>query len=196
FDKNFTQNGRNFPQNREIGWTYTGVNTSIEGAGGQSCINYITTKRRFFESACVCITFLYTLYWSYLKFSVGNPRHSNEQTKLRQILLVLHTFVFGIEIGFKLATSTLIWILNPCHIITILQVIRFELLHLFALFILFLRTRSFIMKNLLKIVPASIKWIIVSVHCFVYFHYRVFRFLGTSPCLLIFSASYLSNEVE
>ncbi|CAH8453001.1 unnamed protein product [Schistosoma mattheei] len=106
-----------------LSWTYTGVNTSIEGAGGQSCINYITTKRRFFESACVCITFLYTLYWSYLKFSVGNPRHSNEQTKLRQILLVLHTFVFGIEIGFKLATSTLIWILNPCHIITILQIL-------------------------------------------------------------------------
>lgn len=118
-----------------LSWTYTGVNTSIEGAGGQSCINYITTKRRFFESACVCITFLYTLYWSYLKFSVGNPRHSNEQTKLRQILLVLHTFVFGIEIGFKLATSTLIWILNPCHIITMLQVIRFELLHLFVLLI-------------------------------------------------------------
>ncbi|CAI2724952.1 unnamed protein product [Schistosoma spindalis] len=106
-----------------LSWTYTGVNTSIEGAGGQSCINYITTKRRCFESTCVCITFLYTLYWSYLKFSVGSPRHSDGQTKLRQILLVLHTFVFGIEIGFKLATSTLIWILNPCHIITMLQIL-------------------------------------------------------------------------
>lgn len=106
-----------------LSWTYTGVNTSIEGAGGQSCINYITTKRRFFESTCVSVTFLYTLYWSYLRFSVGNPRYSNRQTKLRQILLVLHTFVFGIEIGFKLATSTLIWILNPCHAITMLQIL-------------------------------------------------------------------------
>ncbi|CAH8451876.1 unnamed protein product [Schistosoma turkestanicum] len=103
-------------------WTYIGVNTSIEGAGGQSCINYITAKRRCFESTCVCITFLYALYRSCPRFNVGNL-HSSQQTKLGQLLLVLHTFVFGIEIGFKLATSTFIWILNPCHVITILQIL-------------------------------------------------------------------------
>ncbi|KAK4472523.1 hypothetical protein MN116_003768 [Schistosoma mekongi] len=106
-----------------LSWIYSGVNTSVEGAGGQSCVNYITTKRRLLESACICTTFLYALYWSYLKLSIDNPRHSVEQTKSRQILLLLHTFVFGIEIGFKLATSTLIWVLNPCHILTILQIL-------------------------------------------------------------------------
>nr|CAX73116.1 budding uninhibited by benzimidazoles 3 homolog [Schistosoma japonicum] len=106
-----------------LSWTYFGVNTSIEGTGGQSCVNYITTKRRLLESACVCIIFMYTLHRSYFKLNFDNPRHPIVQTKFRQILLLLHTFVFGIEIGFKLATSTLIWVLNPCHILTILQIL-------------------------------------------------------------------------
>ncbi|CAH8447624.1 unnamed protein product [Heterobilharzia americana] len=103
-------------------WTYVGVNTSIEGAGGQGCVDYIPTARRFLESVFVCIMFSYTAYWSYLKLKVEIPRQQSEPVKLRQAILVVHSFVFGIEFGFKLATSTLIWILNPCHIITVLQV--------------------------------------------------------------------------
>ncbi|CAH8447643.1 unnamed protein product [Heterobilharzia americana] len=87
------------------------------------CVDYIPTARRFLESVFVCIMFSYTAYWSYLKLKVEIPRQQSEPVKLRQAILVVHSFVFGIEFGFKLATSTLIWILNPCHIITVLQIL-------------------------------------------------------------------------
>lgn len=40
----------------------------------------------------------------------------------KQVLLVLMTFVLGLEIGFKFASRTVIYLLNPCHITTIMQV--------------------------------------------------------------------------
>lgn len=40
----------------------------------------------------------------------------------KQVLLVLMTFVLGLEIGFKFTSRTVIYLLNPCHITTIMQV--------------------------------------------------------------------------
>ena len=40
----------------------------------------------------------------------------------RRILLVIMSLMFGAEIGFKLATRQLIYILNPCHVTTAFQV--------------------------------------------------------------------------
>lgn len=40
----------------------------------------------------------------------------------KQVLLVLMTFVLGLELGFKFSSRTVIFLLNPCHITTIMQV--------------------------------------------------------------------------
>lgn len=42
--------------------------------------------------------------------------------RTQKIILVLLTFVFGIELGFKLASKQVLYLLNPCHVITIVQV--------------------------------------------------------------------------
>lgn len=48
---------------------------------------------------------------------------SSDQMVLgKQVLLVLMTFVLGLELGFKFASRTVIYLLNPCHITTIMQV--------------------------------------------------------------------------
>lgn len=40
----------------------------------------------------------------------------------KQVLLVTMTFILGLELGFKFASRTVIYVLNPCHITTIMQV--------------------------------------------------------------------------
>jgi TMEM164 family len=40
----------------------------------------------------------------------------------KRFLLVLMTFILGLEVGFKFTSRTVIYILNPCHITTLMQV--------------------------------------------------------------------------
>lgn len=41
---------------------------------------------------------------------------------IRYLLLIAMTFIFGMEMGFKFAEKTVIFVLNPCHLQTIVQV--------------------------------------------------------------------------
>ena len=31
---------------------------------------------------------------------------------------------FGLEVGFKLSTGQVLWLLNPCHVLTVVQLYR------------------------------------------------------------------------
>lgn len=55
-------------------------------------------------------------------FSAASPAMVNKIYVGKQVLLVLMTFVLGLELGFKFASRTVIYLLNPCHITTIMQV--------------------------------------------------------------------------
>ncbi len=48
--------------------------------------------------------------------------NNNTNTSFKQFLLIILCLVFGAEIGFKISMKQLIYILYPCHLMTIVQV--------------------------------------------------------------------------
>ncbi|ESN92368.1 hypothetical protein HELRODRAFT_133970, partial [Helobdella robusta] len=109
-------------------WAYSGVNFSLASSGGPDCVTFLTVERKILET--VLISFLSILQisfaWSDIKSASVNfqnvgkvdDRISNSMNKF----LALLSLAFGIEIGFKLSTRQVIWLLNPCHMITMAQI--------------------------------------------------------------------------
>lgn len=106
------------------GWAYDGVNASIPRNTGPECVNYLTTTRHIIESAIIVPLAICTFKYGLSKLP---PLHINYDGTNRivfgkQLLLIMMTGLLGLEMGFKLCTRSFIYIMNPCHITSMLQV--------------------------------------------------------------------------
>jgi len=100
-----------------------GLNFSIPGEGGAECVNFLDTSQRVFEtilffSMSVALAIISV---KGLKFTSLTNNNESPVKSENQFLLLIFAMVFGIELGFKLANRQMIWLLNPCHMITMLQ---------------------------------------------------------------------------
>lgn len=105
-------------------FTFKGVNISVPSTGGPECANYLPLKRRAWETV-LGITFAGLLIWSGWKnlYPVLKPSSSQRRDRFgRNILLVAMCLVIGCEVGFKLQAQSTIFLLNPCHVTTAIQV--------------------------------------------------------------------------
>lgn len=108
-----------------LDWTYSGVDFSLAGNGGPECIDYLSKSWLFFETLAVfAFSATFEIYYPWYK-SVCNYQPNLELRERfgRKLLLAALCLIWGIEIGFKLSTQQLIFILNPCHMITLTQLI-------------------------------------------------------------------------
>lgn len=104
-------------------WSYHGVNHSIQGNGGPDCVNFLSPQRRIFETAIAFSIGISSLCWAYKRCTLPSvPKVAREDRGGKRLLLVLMCLVFGIEIGFKFSSRTVIYMMNPCHVITAIQV--------------------------------------------------------------------------
>lgn len=111
-----------------LDWSYGGIDWSIDGNGGPECRDHVTTFRRALET-CLGVGLPLALYLAFRRRKgEGHTNNNNTPTKyhhyslLRLGLLVSLAFVFGIEVGYKFASKQLIWLLNPCHVTSGLQI--------------------------------------------------------------------------
>jgi len=108
---------------REAGWLSGGVPFHIPGNGGPACVMFLSSQQRVGETIIFTLLSMLLFIWSYSSLS---PIHTSQATMAdrtgKKTLLGLFGLVFGIEIGFKLATRQLIWLLNPCHMLSFLQI--------------------------------------------------------------------------
>ncbi|XP_014235600.1 transmembrane protein 164 [Trichogramma pretiosum] len=104
-------------------WAHLGINASIPRNKGPECANYLTMKRRIVETFFISLYIIALLRWSWKRIKLPKKvPYTYTPRKGKTFLLALMCLVFGIEIGFKLMGKTFVYILNPCHIITILEI--------------------------------------------------------------------------
>lgn len=111
-------------------WIYEGVNASVPRNAGPECASYLTMKRHCIE--CLLVVFICAFL---LKTAIARTKPLPEifvfhtiMPKGKNLLLISMTFTLGLELGFKLSSRSVIYILNPCHITSLIQVITFKLL--------------------------------------------------------------------
>lgn len=106
-------------------WTYNGVDFSLDGNGGPECAEYLSWNQIIIETICItAFSSILEVYYPWKK-SVCNYKPNLELRERfgRKLLLAALCLIWGIEIGYKLSTRQLIFILNPCHLNTFLQII-------------------------------------------------------------------------
>ena len=108
-------------------WIYGGVDPKFDGNGGPECVGFLTPGQRLLETIIILSISILEIVvcWPRLKvpahvINAENTRQPERPGK--RFMLVLLSVVFGIELGLKFATKTMIYILNPCHILTAVQV--------------------------------------------------------------------------
>ena len=104
-------------------WAYSGVNASIPRNVGPECTNFLTPQRRIWETMLASVLIGLCLRWGYKRivFPKAMDYGDTERTG-KKILLVMMTLCLGIEIGFKFTSRTMVYLLNPCHVTTAVQV--------------------------------------------------------------------------
>lgn len=107
-----------------LDWMYGGVDPKFEGNGGPECAAFISPQQRIVESLVIVFISVLEVLLAIKKIHVPKDvgRKGREDSWGKNLLLVALCMTFGVEVGFKFATKTVIYLLNPCHVVTMVQV--------------------------------------------------------------------------
>ncbi|KAL0849181.1 hypothetical protein ABMA28_013522 [Loxostege sticticalis] len=104
-------------------WAYSGANKAVPRNVGPECAFYLSHQRQIIETVLVTAICIYILIITFPKLKI--PKEENYIKSDRggkRLLVILLTLLWGMEIGFKFASRTVIYLLNPCHVTTLIQI--------------------------------------------------------------------------
>lgn len=107
-------------------WLYSGVNKTVARNAGPECANFLSPTWRLVESVIVLSAAYILFVWSYQKVSLPATCYVKKDKAGKRLLLVLMCIIWGMEIGYKFSSRTVIYLLNPCHVTTAIQVMFYN----------------------------------------------------------------------
>ncbi|XP_047041897.1 transmembrane protein 164 isoform X2 [Helicoverpa zea] len=104
-------------------WAYSGANKAVPRNVGPECAFFLSTKRQIIETLIVIAICAYISIKTFPRLCVPQDTHYVKSDRGgKRLLLILLSLLWGMEIGFKFASRTVIYLLNPCHVTTLIQI--------------------------------------------------------------------------
>ncbi|XP_065888024.1 transmembrane protein 164-like [Dysidea avara] len=102
---------------------YGGINPEeVPGHGGAECVAYLSNKTKIFETCLSTTIMLIASVYAFKRFSLPAKPPPEGDHFWKGPLLALLSAVLGLQIGYKISSGQLLYMLNPCHFLTIVEI--------------------------------------------------------------------------
>ena len=102
---------------------YGGIQPNIPGNGGPTCVAFLSKGQLVFETLLgTALVVLFALCGAKTYTLPAKVTSAGKDPPFKKVLLVILSIVFAIEIVFKVRSRQLLYLLNPCHVCTVLEV--------------------------------------------------------------------------
>ena len=101
---------------------YGGIRPEVPGHGGEECANYLSPYALVGETLLSTVIMVVVGAISLRTLTLPEKFPRRDDFVFKRFLLTFTCLLFGIEIGYKLCSRSALYLLNPCHVITTIEV--------------------------------------------------------------------------
>lgn len=101
---------------------FGGIRPDIPGHGGEECANFLTVKSLTLETMLSLSVMGILGIFAALTYTMPKHYPRSDDFRSKHMMLVFASLLFGIEIGYKLCSKQVLYLLNPCHVITMVEI--------------------------------------------------------------------------